>query len=214
VSLERLPIFPLPDVVLFPHALLPLHIFEPRYRALARDVLAGDRTLSIVRLKPGFERDYEGRPPIYDVAGLGEVIQSRQLDDGRYDMLVRGLGRIRIEREHPPEQPYRVVLARQLHDEYSGADLGVLATTLQALAERLATALPQGGEVLRAIIRDAAEPGALADVLAASVIVDPNQRQRLIETVDVAGRLQRVGEAIAELLRRLPTPAGTGGPVN
>jgi len=84
----------------------------------------------------------------------------------------------------------------------------------KALAERLATALPQGGEVLRAIIRDAAEPGALADVLAASVIVDPNQRQRLIETVDVAGRLQRVGEAIAELLRRLPTPAGTGGPVN
>jgi Lon protease-like protein len=208
MAYERLPIFPLPDVVLFPHALLPLHVFEPRYKALVKDVLAGNRLIGIARLRPGFETDYEGRPPVFDIAGVGEVVQAQALSDGRYNMLVRGLARIRIDTEHPAELPYRMVSAHRLHDEYSGADLGVSAAALQALAERLAMALPQGGDILRSLVKGAAEPGALTDVLAASVIVDPDQRQKLIETVGVANRLQSVSEAIASLLRRLPENGG------
>ena len=206
VALDRLPIFPLPDVVLFPHAVMPLHVFEPRYRAMTRDVLAGDRMLSVVRLRPGFEKDYDGRPPVYDVAGMGEVVQSQAMPDGRFNLLIRGISRIKIERELPPDMPYRLVSARALHDEYSGSDLGIARAALEALADRLAAALPQGGDILRQVVRDAREPGALSDVLAASVIVDPNARQELIEMVDVAARLQTVSEAVAELLRRLPAP--------
>jgi Lon protease-like protein len=208
VALDRLPIFPLPDVVLFPHAVMPLHIFEPRYRALTRDVLAGDHMLSIVRLRPGFEKDYDGRPPVFEVAGMGEVVQSQALPDGRFNLLVRGLSRIRIERELPPELPYRLATVRALHDEYSGSDLGIARAALEALADRLAATLPQGGDILRQVVRDAREPGALSDVLAASVIVEPNARQELLETLDVADRLQKVSEAVAELLRRLPAPPG------
>jgi hypothetical protein len=213
VALDRLPLFPLPDVVLFPHALMPLHIFEPRYRALTRDVLAGDHMLSIVRLRPGFEKDYEGRPPVFEVAGMGEVVQSQELPDGRFNLLVRGLSRVRIERELPPELPYRLATVRALHDEYSGADLGVARAALEALADRLAAALPQGGDILRQVVRDAREPGALSDVLGASVIVEPNARQDLLETTDVATRLQKVSDGVAELLRRLPAPRG-GEPKN
>lgn len=207
VALDRLPIFPLPDVVLFPHAVMPLHVFEPRYRAMTRDVLAGDRMLSVVRLRPGFEKDYDGRPPVYDIAGMGEVVQSQAMPDGRFNLLIRGISRIKIERELPPDMPYRIVSARALHDEYSGADLGIARAALEALADRLANALPQGGDILRQVVRDAREPGALSDVLAASVIIEPNARQELLEIVDVAERLQKVSEAVAELLRRLPAPA-------
>src|SRR5262249_33971746 len=162
------------DVVLFPHAIMPLHIFEPRYRAMVRDVLAGDHMLSVVRLRPGFEKDYDGRPPVFDIAGMGEVVQSQALPDGRFNLLLRGIARVRIERELPPELPYRLVAARALHDEYSGADLGIARAAMEALADKLATALPQGGDILRQVVREAREPGALADVLAASVIVEPN----------------------------------------
>lgn len=206
MALDRLPIFPLPDVVLFPHALMPLHVFEPRYRAMTRDVLAGDHMISVVRLRPGFEKDYDGRPPVFEVAGMGEVVQSQALPDGRFNLLVRGLSRVRIERELPPDMPYRLISARALHDEYSGADLGIARAALEALADRLAAVLPQGGDILRQVVRDAREPGALADVLAASVIVEPNARQDLLETLDVGDRLQKVSDAVAELLRRLPGP--------
>jgi Lon protease-like protein len=212
VPLHRLPIFPLPDVVLFPHALLALHVFEPRYRALTRDVLAGDRQLSVVRLRPGYEADYEGRPPVCDVAGVGEIIQSEALADGRYNILLRGLQRVRIERELPPELLYRVVAAQPIHDDETREDLAVSARALAALAERLAAALPQGGDALRTIARDVLPPGALADVLGASVVIDPDARQALLETFDAAQRIARVSDAIVGLLRRLPSRGA--GPAN
>src|SRR5438105_971632 len=131
MAFERLPIFPLPDVVLFPHAMLPLHVFEPRYRTMIKDVIEGDSRLAIVRLKPGFEKDYEGRPPVYEVGGLGEVIEHQPLGEGRCNIFVRGLSRVRIEREEAPERTYRTVAARALFDEYPGSDLGMQATLLR-----------------------------------------------------------------------------------
>ena len=71
-DLAALPVFPLPNVVLFPEAILPLHVFEPRYRELVREVLSGRKLMAVARLKPGFEDDYEGRPPVFDVCGVGQ----------------------------------------------------------------------------------------------------------------------------------------------
>src|SRR4051812_29131191 len=110
-TLDALSIFPLPEVQLFPHSLLPLHVFEPRYRALARDCLAGSKMLALPTLEPGYEEQYEGRPAVKPVCGVGEIVESHRHPDGRYDLLLRGLGRVRIVEELPPRHPYRLVRA-------------------------------------------------------------------------------------------------------
>src|SRR5215467_11468730 len=107
-------LFPLPNLVLFPHVMQPLHMFEPRYRRMTRDALAGDRLIALVLLRPGWEADYKGRPPVHAVACLGRILAEERLNDGRYNLLLRGLGRIRIEEELPRETPYRVARAELL----------------------------------------------------------------------------------------------------
>src|SRR5688500_20262519 len=92
-DLASMPIFPLPNAVLLPGSILPLHIFEPRYREMTQDVLAGRRLLAIARLKPGFEGNYHERPPVYDICGVGQVIRDENHATGRYDIVVEGVAR-------------------------------------------------------------------------------------------------------------------------
>src|SRR5437870_4822620 len=92
-------LFPLPNLVFFPHVMQPLHIFEPRYRQMTRDALAGDRLLTLALLQPGWEGDYEGRPALYPVVCVGKIIAHQGLEGGRYNLLVRGLSRARVARE-------------------------------------------------------------------------------------------------------------------
>ena len=92
----EIPIFPLPNVVLFPTALLPLHIFEPRYRAMVADALEGERLIGMVMLRPGWERHYEGTPPVYPIGCAGFITHAERLADGRYNIMLRGLQKFRI----------------------------------------------------------------------------------------------------------------------
>ena len=94
-----LPLFPLPNVVLFPNVFLPLHIFEPRYRDMVADALDGDRMIGMVLLRPGWEGAYEGRPPVYPVGCAGLITHSERLSDGRYNIVLRGLEKFRIAGE-------------------------------------------------------------------------------------------------------------------
>src|SRR5436190_11964798 len=110
-------LFPLPNLVLFPHVVQPLHIFEPRYRQMTADALAGDRLIALVLLKPGWEEDYETRPAVHPVACLGRVVADQLLDDGRYNLLVRGLSRVRLLGEAPNGKLYRTAQAELLHNE-------------------------------------------------------------------------------------------------
>src|SRR5205085_1976564 len=86
-------LFPLPNVVLFPQVVQPLHIFEPRYREMTADALADDRLIAMALLQPGWEADYEGRPPIHPICCLGRIFAEKHLPDGRYNLLLRGLTR-------------------------------------------------------------------------------------------------------------------------
>lgn len=104
---RRLPIFPL-DVVLFPETLLPLHIFEPRYRAMVADALQGDKTIGIQRLKEGEPPDGEGRPAIFDIGCAGEIVEHEPIEDGRSNIVLKGLYRYRVDREPPSPHLYRV----------------------------------------------------------------------------------------------------------
>src|SRR5438132_13940702 len=100
-------LFPLPNLVLFPTMLQGLHIFEPRYRQMTADALEDDRLLAPVLLQPGWEAHHQGNPSVHPVACLGKIIADKRLDDGRYNLQVRGLCRVRILRELPDGKLYR-----------------------------------------------------------------------------------------------------------
>ena len=112
-------LFPLPNLVLFPHVLQPLHVFEPRYRELVEESLAGDRLIAMALLSPGWESDYDGRPPLYPSACLGRIATYHRFEDGRYNLLLAGLQRIRLVRELEPAKPFREAEAVACEDIYS-----------------------------------------------------------------------------------------------
>jgi Lon protease-like protein len=209
-ALRRLPLFPLPNAVLFPHALLPLHVFEERYRAMVRDVLTGARCLAVGLLVPDANPEEE-LPAVQPIAGVGEVVMAHELPDGRFNLVVRGRARVRIDRELPSGRPYRLVTATELPDlpitnegEIADAD-----QTLRALIGRLADAIPEGGELLRQVIAAQESPAELVDGVASALIVDPALRQRLLETRDVGQRLERVAAEVVAMTARIAAPGAT-----
>jgi Lon protease-like protein len=205
----RLPIFPLPGVQLFPHALLPLHVFEPRYRDLVRDAMAGDRLIAVASFEPGYEVNYHGRPAVRPIVGVGSVVGHEPIGDGRANIVLRGVTRARIERELPPDEAYRLVEAATISDELTaGFDGGAARDMLILLADQLALKLPSGGETLRELARSQPDLGALVDVLSAALVTDPEDRQSLLETLDVGARVDRVSGEIATVLTRLTSSDG------
>jgi len=207
-ALARLPLFPLPNVVLLPNTFLPLHIFEPRYRKLTRDVLDGDKLMAIA-LARGEEHEFDGPPPVAPVVGVGEIVLAQALPDGRYNIVLRGLARVRIDRELPSDEPYRLVQATALPDDppASLVDLLDAEASLRVLTGSLAEALPEGGELLKQVVAAQGTPAALVDVVASTLIADPRVRQELLETTDVARRIARVSSEVAGMTARLTEPS-------
>jgi Lon protease-like protein len=201
----RIPIFPLPEVVFFPETVLPLHVFEPRYRQMVADCLAGDRWLAVVMLRPGWQKDYQGCPPVHSVAGAGEVIQAEALADGRYNILLDGRARVQLLAEEPAAgRPYRVARAERLADRGPSPDDRTFPGRLQELRTahaRLLVALGQSHpDVVGRLTVAGASPGAVIDRIVSAVVPDAEVRQRVLEAVDVSERLDLAVEALSELL--------------
>jgi Lon protease-like protein len=207
-----LPIFPLPELTFFPHTLLPLHIFEARYRAMVTDVLPRDKRLALVGLKPGYEQSYAGKPPVHLVGGVGEIVKWERLASGRYNILLRGDARVRIERELPSDTLYRVVSARCLDETPPTRDLGPLVERVRTLCRRLLRAVGRPQEMLDEALREGQEPGAIADQIASAVLPDPRLRQELLETLDADRRLERLVAALEDIVRHVrgKNPRDTG----
>ena len=110
-----IPIFPLPNVVLFPNVFLPLHIFEPRYRKMVDDALNGDRIIGMVLLRPGWESQYEGRPAVYSIGCAGVITHAERLPDGRFNIVLRGMEKFRIVDEQDQRQ-YRMASVEPMPD--------------------------------------------------------------------------------------------------
>jgi uncharacterized protein len=200
--LSALPIFPLPDCVLLPGALLPLHVFEPRYRELTRDCLEGEGVMAIARLRPGYEADDHGRPAVYTHIGIGRIVESEEQEDGRFLLALRGVARAKVAEELAPRRSYREVRARLLVD--GGADPDELRAShaqLVALCDGLAQ-LVEGGAALRELVRGDS-PILSADTVAAILVRDPDQRQDLLECLSPQIRLERTVEAVGALLGML-----------
>lgn len=200
------PIFPLPDVTLFPHTVLPLHVFEARYRAMVADALVRDRRLSVVQLRAGWEPHYAGRPVVHAVAGAGEIISCERLATGRYNILVRGDTRIRIEDEIPSDTLYRIVRARPLAEVAPAGDVGGALARVRTACARLLALLGRPADLLDAALAEGQPPGAVADRISAAVLPDASRRQELLETLDAGVRLERLSASLEALVSEL-----TGG---
>jgi uncharacterized protein len=207
-DLEQLSIFPLPNVALFPGALLPLHVFEPRYRELVRDALDGRRVFAVARLQPGFEQDYEGRPPVLEVCGVGAIETHAERKDGRFDLGLRGLGRVRIVEELPPLRAFRQVRAvRVVEPAVSSALVAAWQQKLAALWQGLSPHLPEPVRDLAALTRDAEGPSAYSDRLAAALVADPEASQQLLSEPDPGERLRLLTGRVQELVDALSPPS-------
>jgi hypothetical protein len=137
-SIATVPVFPLPNVVFFPKTLLPLHIFEPRYRKMTEDALAGANQIVVTLLKDGWEQDYFGCPEVHEIACVGEIQYSEKLDDGKFNILLYGTSRVRIV-DFVQEFPYRtadVQLLKDLHVDHDSFNEKLESENFMALLDR------------------------------------------------------------------------------
>lgn len=197
---QRVPLFPLPGIVFLPNSLLPLHVFEPRYRALVDDALNGSRVVAVPQLAPGWEGAYEDRPGVMPICGVGRIVRHQRLQDGRHNIILLGLGRIRIEGELAGDQPYRIARARLLHalvpPGRGTRDERALAT-LRALAAQAAAVGHDGGSELLRLLEQDSGPEAFVDKLAHLVLRDSTARQEYLETDVLADRADHVAAHLA-----------------
>ncbi len=185
-------LFPLPNVVLFPQAVLPLHIFEPRYQQMTEDALAGDRLIALCLLKPGWESNYQGNPALYPVACLGKVLTEQRLEDGRFNILLRGLCRVRLVDEIPTPKLYRTACVRVLHvATIPGADEAAdLRGKLIEAGMTWMDALGLDPEQSARVMESGLPIGALADVLAFALPLPVERKQQLLEELDARRRTE------------------------
>jgi len=191
-SLAALPLFPLPQAFLFPGALLPLHVFEPRYRAMLRDCLAGHRHMAIAQII-GTESD--GAPRIAGVAGLGVIVEHQTLPDGRSNLLLQGCGRVRLH-ELPFREPYRRARAELLTDDSVKIPEHDKVALVQAAAG-FAQEIKRHDPDFKLHLPPKADAGRLADLCAHQLIIDTELRQRLMETTDPGARVRMVTQGLA-----------------
>jgi Lon protease-like protein len=187
-------LFPLPNVVLFPHVMQPLHIFEPRYRQMTADALAGDRLLALVLLRPGWEADYQARPAVHPVACLGRIVAHQRLDDGRFNILLRGLCRVRLGHETDAGKLYRVARAELLAEDTGpgGQAARRLRRKLSRTVPRWFPAQPAVLEQFRRLLRTELPLGALGDIIAFALPLDPAIKQELLEELSAGQRVRRL----------------------
>ena len=175
-----LPLFPLPSVVLFPNVFLPLHIFEPRYRQMIADALAGDRIIGMVTLRPGHEDDHEGTPPIYTTGCSGLITHSEKLDDGRYNIILRGLEKFSIHSEELPAvgRQYRSAVITPIDESVRPTEGDELRSERKKL-QNLLIPLFQGG--LEGRLPEAMPDEDLVNALAQYLEFDPMEKLALLE---------------------------------
>ena len=210
------PVLPLPGLVLFPHAMIPLHIFELRYRTMVRDALSGERLIAMALLKPGWERDYHGSPEFFGLGCLARFEEVHWLPNDCYELKVAGLARARIQRV-TSEYPYRAARLQLLPQEPYSEDDPLIHLEKRALLAtfmrwRSAATSPQEGE-----------PPSLPEDLAYEPLVNgmcmfaeagPLEKLELLELDSVIERGRRVRELIERRLRKPERPQAPGGEQN
>ena len=188
-----IPIFPLPNVVLFPNVFLPLHIFEPRYREMVQDALAADRIIGMVLLRPGWEGNYDGRPAVYPVGCAGLITHAERLTDGRFNIVLRGLEKFRIA-EEDDSRPYRIARVQGLMEEMTEEE----REGVRAQRRRLESLLvPQAeGRGSDTKVPPSMSDEDLVNALAQYLDLEPVEKQALLEREGLLARCQSLVELL------------------
>jgi len=200
-------LFPLPSVVLFPDVFVPLKIFEPRYLQMIEDSLADDELIAIALLKPGWEEDYVGQPPIHPVVCLGKILKYKELPSGEYDILLYGIARAHVEEEIAFE-PYRRARVRILEEFAALSEAEQIANRMQ----RALDLVPGRKSMIWELRRMAnqlrgvdASAGRYADAVANAGDLRPEERYKVLAETDVLKRLD-------DLIGMLESKARDGAP--
>jgi Lon protease-like protein len=185
------PLFPLPNVVLFPGVFLPLHVFEPRYREMVADALAGDRVIGMVLLRPGWEADYDARPPIFETGCAGVITHVDRLTDGRYNLVLKGLAKFRVKNEDD-SRVYRVARVESLPETVAAADRDALRDARHQLELMLGPELERDERRFPANLADDDVVNALSQYLD----LEPIERQALLECATPLARCRLLLELL------------------
>lgn len=213
----RAAIFPLPNVTLFPNVMLPLHIFEPRYRCMAEDTLNGDGFLALGLLKDGWEECYETKDcEIHEVVCLGKVIADEQLEDGRHYLMLQGLRRARLVTELQTDLPYRLGMLEVVKDFYPQSPLIDRERRQEELVDWFSKAYPKLGMEAEMIqtLGTGMPLGELCDIMAHSLKLPPVDAHRVLALADVDQRSDLVLEMLKRQFRRKLEPTVPTFPPN
>lgn len=205
----RCRLFPLPNLVLFPHVILPLHIFEPRYRQMTREALDGDQLVTMVQIRPTAGGTTWTEPvPIMDVACVGKIVRHERLPDGRFNILLLGCKRVRIVEETPSPKLYRIARATLMEDQEWPEAPEVVRAELVALALEL---LQTGGRLdadLSQLLHSDLPLGMLSDIIAHALELPAFVKQSLLDEVRVEVRITH----LLAILRRMWSPGACARP--
>lgn len=202
-ALLRVPVFPLAGALLFPRSQLPLHIFEPRYRAMIRDALASDRLIAMVQPKD------EGEPPaLFEIGCIGHIGACDELEDGRFNLVLEGLSRFRIAREATVDTPYRQIDADR--SGFEEEEDPVLALAQRAEVEREARRYADAlGYMIEWEQVTRLDDEMLVNGIAQIAPLDTGSKQALLEAPDLAGRADLLVQFMQ--FQRM-APGGADGP--
>lgn len=207
----RVRLFPLPNLVMFPHAIQPLHIFEPRYVAMLEDAMREDQLLAMALLKPGWEAEYDGQPAVFPATCLGKVVAQTRLPDGTHNLVLKGLCRAAIEHELPLEHAYRMADVTVMNEQSPASveQQTKLRQTLTRRFQRQLSEMASGQEQLAQLLDARLPVGILTDVIAFSLDLAPPLKQEFLSEPDAgvrAARLIEVLDQVADLRLRGEEP--------
>lgn len=207
-------LFPIPNLVMLPHVVQPLHIFEERYREMMADAIAGDRLIAMPVLKPGWEPDYAGRPPLESYACLGKVVVHNKLPDECYNLLLLGVARVRIEHELEPLRSFRQAKVA-LVDDTSSLQEGTNALELKAELVAAFNTCSQRGDTIppiEQIVQGDPSLAQLADLMAYALPLRHEQKYSLLAESSATARahllLKYLGRAPSSELATVAAPRG------
>lgn len=198
-------LFPLPNLVVFPHVVQPLHIFEPRYCELLAEALETDRLIAMVLLQPGWERDYAERPAIAPVACLCKIISHQSTPEGRHNVLLQGVARAAIRRELPPNKSFRTAEVDLLDDFYPSSAASQRPLLQRQLVDRARTLMPDNSAIQRQLdelLASQISLGMLTDIFSYTLGLSLSVKQHLLAEWNVDRRANQLIQHLGKLLDR------------
>jgi Lon protease-like protein len=198
-------IFPLPNLVLFPHVVQPLHVFEPRYCDLLEEAMATDQLIAMALLRPGWEDDYHGRPPLESIACVGRVVTHTRLPERKHNLLLLGIQRVRLVYELPVNSAFRRARVELLSDEYDAALASGRGKTRSRLADLFRQVMPpneQAAQQLDQLLGQDIDLGLLTDIVAFTASFEVPLKQQFLSETNVDRRAALLIQALEMAIKR------------